>query len=319
MLHLAALAPGFPAVLRGLVPELWGRGAAAAWQGLCQLAEGTTPGAPRVTVVGSRAASEPGLRRAHELGAQLATAGAIVLSGGALGIDGAAHRGALAAAGQSWAVLGSGLDNLYPQRHLALFAELQERGLLLSPFAPLSPPRAGHFPKRNQVMAALADVVVVIEASLASGTRYTAEAASRLGRRVLCFPGSAGTQALIQAGARAVHSIDDVLSCLAAPHKAGTATTAGSAADHAAPPAAAPALLPSVDLSQLSPAGAQLFAILAEPATPGNGPGSGLDTSELTSLSGRSAAECAAALIELELHGCCSRLPGGRYIKRASL
>lgn len=272
-----------------------------------------TPRPPRVTVVGSRAASEAGLRRAQELGAALARSGAIVLSGGALGIDGAAHRGALAAAGQTWAILGSGLDNLYPQRHLPLFAEVLERGLLLSPFAPLSPPRPQHFPKRNQVMAALADLVVVIEAGLASGTRYTAEAASRMGRRVLCFPGSPGTMALLRGGAGVAHSVDDVLAALAA----GPADrlTPGAPVVSAAPRSADPAACPAVDLSQLSPASAHLFRILGEPTVPA----SGYDTSELTSLSGLSAAECAAALIELELYGCCSRLPGGRHTRRASL
>lgn len=329
--HLTALSPGFPPALRGIVPELWGRGAESSWQTLLSSGSPDARLAPRVTVVGSRAASDEGLRRAHELGAALAAAGAIVLSGGALGIDGAAHQGALSAAGQSWAILGSGLDNLYPQRHVPLFTGLQERGLLLSPFSLQAPPRAGHFPKRNQVMAALADLVVVIEAKLASGTRYTAEAASRRGRRVLCFPGSPGTLALLQAGAQVVHSVDDVISSLAAsaettfpvgvpPHSPDLAAQRTvTRADHGYRPAS----LPTVDLSLLSPASAQLFRILAGTTNPEAGevvrtPG-GYDTSELTSLSGLSAADCAAALIELELNGCCSRLPGGRYIQRASL
>lgn len=312
--HITALSPTFPAALRGVVPELWARGAAAAWQAFLGGQAADLTHSPRITVVGSRAASEAGLRRAHELGAALATAGAIVLSGGALGIDGAAHQGALAAGGQTWAILGSGLDNLYPQRHLPLFAQVLQAGLLLSPFAPPSPPRAGHFPKRNQVMAALADMVVVIEASLASGTRYTAEAASRMGRRVLCFPGSPGTEALIKGGAQAVRSVADVLAWVSAPqagpHPTGAPDPiANEGGAEEAPPS------PSIDLSLLSPASAHLFRILGEPTVPG----SGYDTSELTSLSGLSAADCAAALIELELNGCCSRLPGGRYIQRASL
>ncbi len=328
--HLTALSPDFPPALRGIVPELWGRGAESAWQTLLSSGSPDARLAPRVTVVGSRAASDEGLRRAHELGAALAAAGAIVLSGGALGIDGAAHQGALSAAGQSWAILGSGLDNLYPQRHLPLFAGLQERGLLLSPFSLQAPPRAGHFPKRNQVMAALADLVVVIEAKLASGTRYTAEAASRRGRRVLCFPGSPGTLALLQAGAQAVHSVADVIACLAATAETSTSVGAPAQPDLAAKRTVkraddgyGTAILPTVDLSQLSPASAQLFRILAGTANPEAGevartPAS-YDTSELISLSGLSAADCAAALIELELNGCCSRLPGGRYIQRASL
>lgn len=289
------------------------RGTATARQGLLNASSAGSPRSPRVTIVGSRAASAAGLQLAQELGATLARAGAIVLSGGALGIDGAAHRGALAGAGQTWAILGSGLDNLYPQRHLPLFAEVLEHGLLLSPFAPLSPPRPQHFPKRNQVMAALADLVVVIEAGLASGTRYTAEAASRMGRRVLCFPGSPGTMALLAGGAHAAHSVDDVLAAMAA--EPGDRQAAGARPVSAAPQTATPAPLPAVDLSQLSPAGAHLFRILGEPTVPQGG----YDTSELTSRSGLSAAACAAALIELELNGCCSRLPGGRHIRRASL
>jgi DNA processing protein len=315
--HLTAQDPRFPAALRGRVTDLYGAGEPAAWATLlATLDPASAPGERRlrVTIVGSRAASDVGLGRAFELGQALARSGAIVMSGGALGIDGAAHQGALEGGGQSWAVLGSGLLRPYPRRHLPLFARLAETGLLLSPFPHQAPPRAQHFPRRNQVMAALSDVVVVIEAGLSSGTRYTADAAARLGRPVLCFPGSPGTLALVQGGAGPVGSLAEALDRLGALAQAPQAWThpEGLPKRVEAQPAARLAA-PVPDTASLSPDAARLLSLLGAASSTGR------DLSELSALSGLPVASCAAAVIELELSGCCSRLPGGRYMGRASL
>lgn len=321
--HVTAIDARFPWALRGCVPELFGAGERAAWDALLTACGSDAPSPKsrplRVTIVGSRAASDLGLRRAYELASALAAADAIVMSGGALGIDAAAHQGALAADGQTWAVLGSGLSSLYPRRNVPLFAQLVGRGLLLSPFPEQAPPRAQHFPKRNQVMAALCDVVVVIEAGLASGTRYTADAAARLGRPVLCFPSSPGTLALVQGGARAVHSIADALDQLGALSAGLPAAAPGHsllAASQAAPVASGSPLpdSPAEPVTRSAEA-ACLLALLCQPEAQPHG----RDLGELSALSGLPVATCAAAVIELELSGCCCRLPGGRYMGRASL
>lgn len=319
--QISALDPRFPSALAGCVPELFGCGDCAAWDALLTPPEAATRRAPRVTLVGSRAASDVGLNRAHDLAFALAQRGAVVVSGGALGIDGAAHQGALAAHGISWAVLGSGLDQLYPRRHLSLFAQLAQHGLLLSPFASQAPPRPQHFPKRNQVMAALSDVVVVIEAGLSSGTRYTADAAARLGRPVICFPSSPGTLALLQAGAHSVQTIAEAveqteqLSQTVASGDAPVRAPMSRSVSVAAQRQAAAPTLPKADVSSLSADSARVLQLLCAP----DAVAQGRDISDLSALSGLPVSVCAAAVIELELYGWCSRLPGGRYMGRASL
>ncbi len=127
-------------------------------------------------------------------------AGYAVASGGALGVDAAAHRGALEAGGVTFAVLGCGIDVVYPDRHGALFAEIATRGGVMTEHAPGTPPRAQHFPARNRIVAALAETTVVVEAQSASGALITARFAAKLGRRVLAVPGSAGCDQLLASG-----------------------------------------------------------------------------------------------------------------------
>ena len=146
----------------------------------------------------------------------LARQGVAVVSGGAYGIDAAAHEGALGAGGLTYAVLGCGIDVVYPDRHARLFAAIAARGALLSEYAPGEPPRTGQFPARNRIIAALAEAVIVVEAAPRSGALITARLAREQGTTVLAVPGSAGTEALLAAGrAVEVHGAEDLLEVLA--------------------------------------------------------------------------------------------------------
>jgi DNA processing protein len=187
------------------------------------LAEGDRPEvleAPRVAVVGTRAATPHGLADARELGAFLAAAGVTVVSGLAIGVDGAAHAGALDAGGGVIGVVATGLDIAYPRRHAVLHRRVREAGLLVGEHWLGSPPTRQRFPVRNRIIAALADVVVVVEATVSGGARITAERALDYGRQVLAVPGSrrnpaaAGCNALLADGAQPLLDPADVLLAL---------------------------------------------------------------------------------------------------------
>lgn len=166
---------------------------------------------PAVAIVGARAATQVGMDRAHALARHLVMRGQHVVSGGALGIDGAAHRGALAAGGTTTVVLGNGLDIAYPQRHAALFAEVVARGGALLGLLPDGmPPRKGTFIQRNPIIAALADVVIVVEADVRSGSLSTASAGRALGRVIAAWPGSRGCDRLLAQGAAIIEGVSDV-------------------------------------------------------------------------------------------------------------
>lgn len=169
-----------------------------------------------VTVVGSRRASGYGLEVAGALGRELAATGMNVVSGLALGIDGAVHRGALDT-GRTVAVLGCGADRPYPVSHGGLYRRIVERGLVLSEQPPGTPARPWRFPARNRIMAALSGMTVVVEAAARSGSLITAEMAADAGREVGAVPGpitgrgATGTNELIAAGAALVRDAQDVL------------------------------------------------------------------------------------------------------------
>ncbi len=157
------------------------------------LTEGARPDAcdrPRVGVVGTRAATPHGLADAHELGRVLARAGVTVVSGLAIGIDAAAHEGAIEAGGTVLGVLGTGLDVVYPRRHRRLHAQVREHGLLMSEYRHGTEPHPSRFPARNRIIAGLADVVVVVEATATGGARLTAGLALDSGRELCVYPGS---------------------------------------------------------------------------------------------------------------------------------
>jgi len=197
---------GYPAQLRRLdrPPRvLWVAGRAPA------------AGDRAVAIVGSRAASGAGCAWAHALALALGAGGRTVVSGGAFGVDAAAHTGALDAGAATFAVLGCGVDVVYPDRHDRLFARIAASGGLLSELPPGSPPRSRHFPARNRIIAALAEAVVVVEAQVRSGALITARHAAALGVPVLARPGSPGTDALVRTGrAVPVQGTGDVLAVL---------------------------------------------------------------------------------------------------------
>jgi DNA processing protein len=175
---------------------------------------GTSPRA--VAIVGARAASGVGMARAHALGRHFAERGVHVVSGGALGIDGAAHRGALAGGGTTTVVLGCGIDVAYPARHATMFdAVLAGGGALVSLLPPGVQPRQHTFLERNPVIAALGTIVIVVEADVRSGSLSTAKAARELGRIVCAWPGSPGCESLLAGGAAIVESTEDAERALA--------------------------------------------------------------------------------------------------------
>ena len=168
-----------------------------------------------VAVVGARAASRSGLDWARALGRALSFEGEVVVSGGALGIDGAAHEGALAAHAPTVVVLGTGIDVVYPLRHGPLFAAVVAGGgALVSPFAAGTTALPGRFPTRNPLIAALARAVVVVEASARSGSLGTAQAALAQGRPLYCRPGTPGTDLLLARGAHPASSIEALVAAL---------------------------------------------------------------------------------------------------------
>jgi len=190
---------------------------------VCLLAEGDRPAAlhaPRVAIVGTRSATPHGLADARELAGTLVDAGVTVVSGLALGIDGAAHAGAVAAGGCTVGVVATGLDVEYPRRHRTLYRDVRAHGLVLGETGYGIGPVPWRFPVRNRIIAALADIVVVVEATLTGGARITAEHAVRYDRAVFAVPGSrrnaasAGTNALIADGAYPLTEWSDVLVAL---------------------------------------------------------------------------------------------------------
>jgi DNA processing protein len=171
---------------------------------------------PAVAIVGARAASQTAMDRAHALARHLAARGVEVVSGGALGVDGAAHRGALAGRGTTTVVLGSGVDVRYPLRHAPLFEQVLARGGTLAALVrDGTPPQPALFPQRNQLIAALADLVIVVEADLRSGSLSTASAGRALGRVVAVWPGSRGCERLLAGGAAIVENESDAELALA--------------------------------------------------------------------------------------------------------
>jgi DNA processing protein len=241
-----------------------------------------SPAERAVAIVGARAARNSSTELAHSMAAKVAAQGVDVISGGALGVDAAAHRGAISAEGRTVAVLGNGIDVVYPEKHADLFLEIQKDGALVTQFPPGQTPRPGQFPTRNKVIAGLAEMVVVVEASVQSGSLHTARAARALGRPVLAVPGSSGTDSLLTSGgAVPVMDGEDVLAIL----------------DGRQP--APPALPEDPDVRKL------YDALDSVPR----------DVSDLAFRAGLGISTCASMVIDLELSGLAARAAGGRYVR----
>ncbi len=172
----------------------------------------------QLAIVGARCPSPTGLEIAYQFASELSERGFAITSGLARGIDGAAHQGALAANGATMAVLGSGLNNIYPHCHQSLAQTILEKGgVLLSEFFPYALPKAAHFPRRNRIISGLSLGVIVIEASLRSGSLITAAYALEQGREVFAVPGSIynrlsqGCHALLKEGATLIENCEDVI------------------------------------------------------------------------------------------------------------
>jgi DNA processing protein len=248
---------------------------------------------PALAIVGSRNATAQGERNARGFARAFSEAGLTIVSGLALGIDGAAHRGALEGDGSTVAVLGTGVDVSYPARHTALTEEIASRGVLMSEFALGAQPATGHFPRRNRLISGLALGCLVVEAALESGSLTTARAALEQGREVFAIPGSIhsplskGCHALIKSGAKLVESADDVLGELAA----------------LLPPAAA-------QRRTTSPANPDAGGDSPLLALMGDDP---VDVEALRARSGWPAERIASELLRLELAGRVETLGGGLF------
>lgn len=262
-----------------------------------------------VAVVGSRRATPYGIEIAELLAADLAARGVTIVSGLARGIDAAAHRGALRVGGRTIAVLGAGLDVIYPPEHRGLAGEIAERGALVSQFAAGTPPLPQNFPIRNRVIAALSRAVVVVEAAERSGSLITARLAAELGREVLAVPGrvtspeSRGANRLIQDGAAVAMGWEDVVAVLPERWKACLA--------EAPAPRSAPsnsrAAGPDRDTPEASgAAGGRLLALLGEDP---------VDIDSVIERSGLAAGRVAAALLDLELAGRVRQIEGKRFVR----
>jgi len=245
---------------------------------------------PCLAIVGSRNPTPQGGENAHAFAQHLGRAGLTIVSGLALGIDGAAHSGALAGGAGTIAVVGTGLDRVYPRKHRDLAHRIAERGLIVSEFDLGTPPLAANFPQRNRIIAGLSLGTLVVEAALESGSLITARHAVECGREVFAIPGSIhspqsrGCHALIKQGAKLVDDVRDVLDEL-------RWTSAPVSSPAAAPGAAADAADPL------------LIAMGYEP----------VELDQLQARTGWPTARLSAQLLELELAGQVARLPGGRY------
>jgi DNA processing protein len=284
----------YPARLRDLVDapaSLW---VAGGRERLGELAGGALEDGPRaVAVVGTRRASADGAEVARALGRGLAVAGVTVVSGMALGIDAAAHAGAVEGGGRTVAVLAGGADRPYPRRKAALYRDIARVGCVVSEMPPGTVPFRWGFPARNRTIAALAHMTVVVEAAARSGSLITAEFAADLGREVGAVPGSvlswrtAGVNALLRDGATLVRGARDVLDAAL-----GITTRAPQA----------------LVTAGLDP---RLRGVLTAVA-------GGADTVARLARDPSQAERALAALTELELLGCVRRAAGGRYVVVAS-
>ena len=268
--------------------------------------------APSLAVVGSRHATAQGIDHAQAFARALSAEGLTIVSGLARGIDAAAHEGALdgqlllapqGRPGGTIAIVGTGLDEVYPKAHARLAQRIAARGLMLSEFPLGTPPLRGHFPKRNRLVAALSRGTLVVEAAVQSGSLITARLAADLGREVMAIPGSIhapqarGCHALIKQGARLVETAHDVLDELGLSAAVSVGMSPGALGQ-----------APLGDGPAEPPGDALLDALGFDPVS----------LEALAARTGLGPAELGARLLELELLGEVARLPGALYQRRAA-
>src|SRR5688572_7324674 len=277
--------PAFPSLLAAISdcpPVLWYYGDLTSLQ------------APTIAIVGSRAATSVAVDTAARLAADLTARGVTVVSGLARGVDSAAHRGALTN-GRTIAVLGSGVDYIYPPEHKPLAAQIAEAGLVLSEYPPGTAPLPHHFPLRNRLISGLSLATVVIEASEKSGSLITAGCALEQGREVMAVPGNVlsgrnrGGHALLKDGAKIVETADDIVE--------------GLGWD------------PAAERSNKSEASRSATAGSADPVLRAMTADEPYDLDMLASRSGLDARRLLPRLIELELAGLVRRHGGGRFVR----
>jgi DNA processing protein len=269
---------------------------------------------PAAAVVGSRQTDAYGLDLARAFGVELAAAGTSVISGGALGVDGAAHAGALAVEGtaSTVAVLGCGLDVCYPSQHRALLDEVASRGTLLSEYPPGTEALPFHFPRRNRLIAALSDAVVVVRAAARSGSLVTAREAAKLGVPLLAVPGPAGdplskgTNQLLRHGALLCEGTADILAAV----RAGRSAPATLAAQLNLPEMPVPPREPARSpVPAMEGADGRLLDVLGAVPT---------SADALGRAAALSASQASAALTRLELLGLAVREPGNLFHRSAT-
>ena len=259
---------------------------------------------PQLAIVGSRNPTPTGIETAHAFAAALAASGLTIVSGLALGIDAAAHRGAVATNGATIAVMGTGLDRVYPARHRTLAHDIAQAGGLLMSELPLgSPPRREHFPRRNRLISGMSAGVLVVEAAVQSGSLITARLANEQGREVFAIPGSIhsplarGCHALIRDGAKLVETAQDVIEelmplfALQMPTRVDVASNDTQRA----------AMLDGDEVKLLR-------AMAHDP----------VDVDTLGARSGLTPGVISSMLLRMELRGIVSACAGGKYVKTAT-
>ena len=258
-----------------------------------------TQGQLLLAIVGSRNPTPQGEVSARQFAKAFAEAGVCVVSGMALGVDGAAHEGALQGGGTTIAVVGTGLDRVYPKKHLNLAHRIAQQGLIISEFPLGTPPLTGNFPKRNRIISGLSQGVLVVEAAVKSGSLITARLANEQGKDVFAIPGSIhspqsrGCHALIKQGAKLVETAQDVLEEL---RISVAVPPLNDAANEAEGAEGEEGETPIADQAFLSALGFEVVSLDA-----------------LQARTGMTTPALQAQLLELELDGHVMRLPGGLF------
>lgn len=261
---------------------------------------------PQFAIVGSRHATRQGLSMTEEFACALANAGLQIVSGLARGIDAAAHQGGLAGLAGTVAVVGTGLDQVYPKAHQRLAAQISEQGAIISEYPLGTPPLRHHFPQRNRIISGMALGCLVVEAALQSGSLITARQALEQGREVFAIPGSIqnslarGPHALIRQGAKLVERVDDILEELVPLLQQHQALT--SLNEDSKQPSRNAAH--SLALASLTASEHRLYQLMEYEV---------VSLDQLISLSHLSAADVQSSMMMLELAGLCQALSAGRW------